>query len=508
MKKKEIIQSKDNIEHKYCTVTTNFTMNLINLYSIYFVCSFLKEQKENSIQYGTITTTRAPVRLYSSSSSASSSNENDMGINSQQDKDENIAKEISASEDFISPIVMNQGRTASFMLAWPSITTFTLVKGWNRQTTRNLKRSVQKIVCENPILGGRATMSSFFQTKISIEPVEHKSQNSNDFVHEILLDGDVLDKISGMDLQSMNETDILHFMDDFLAPIVPQPKSVIESIQSGAPLFRMDVIQLPDDFACYVMTMSHCIGDGVTYYNILDEIHHEMNHKRNHDKKIIWSHPDIANHEIFPKRFSNRDIEIAYGGPFFLGLLKNVVNMDKQMKSYIILDKHKVSQKKKELTATGQGHVSDNDIITSALCQANGSSDIFAFAMNMRDRHCHYGGNFHNEVPFAKQHALEPQMFRTIVKNGYDFDTDQIPICPFIFGRSGRISSLASIQKLIETEETDSIICHAMLSSFVQNVPMDTAFIISMNSQSYVVLHNFRAIDTETGLIHDLLRQN
>jgi hypothetical protein len=182
--------------------------------------------------------------------------------------------------------------------------------------------------------------------------------------------------------------------------------------------------------------------------------------------------------------------------------------MDKQMKSYIILDKHKVSQKKKELTATGQGHVSDNDIITSALCQANGSSDIFAFAMNMRDRHCHYGGNFHNEVPFAKQHALEPQMFRTIVKNGYDFDTDQIPICPFIFGRSGRISSLASIQKLIETEETDSIICHAMLSSFVQNVPMDTAFIISMNSQSYVVLHNFRAIDTETGLIHDLLRQN
>lgn len=99
-------------------------------------------------------------------------------------------------------------------------------------------------------------------------------------------------------------------------------------------------------------------------------------------------------------------------------------------------------------------------------------------------------------------------MFRNIVKKGYDFDTNELPICPFVFGRSGRISSLASIQKLIETDGTDSIICHAMLSSFVQNVPMDTAFVISMNSESYVVLHNFREIDTETGLIHGILSQN
>lgn len=489
-------------------------MNLIVLYSIYFVCSVLKEHKENSKQWGsTRIRADAPVRLYSSSSSASSSSskENDIGrIPSLQDETEHQGSKLSTPpQQLMSPIVMNQGRTASFMLAWPSISTFTLVKGWNHETTERLKRSVQKVVCDNPILGGRATMSGFFQTRISIIPADHESQLSSDFVHEIILEDDVLDKISAMYLQSMNETDILHFMDEFLAPIVPKTKSVIECIQSGAPLFRMDVIQLPNDFACYVMTMSHCIGDGVTYYNIMDEIHREMNHNKNREKKkLVWSHPDIANHEIFPKRFSDRDIEIAYGGPFFLGLLKNVVNMDKQRKSYIILDKQKVVEKKKAFASNGQGHLSDNDVITAALCKANGSSDIFAFAMNMRDRHCHYGGNFHNEIPFAKKNALEPRLFRNIVKQGYGFDKNELPICPFIFGRSGRISSLASIQKLIEPDGTDSILCHAMLSSFVQNVPMDTAFVISMNDKSYVVLHNFREIDTETGLIHEILSHN
>mmetsp|Transcript_7286 Transcript_7286/g.13831 ORF Transcript_7286/g.13831 Transcript_7286/m.13831 type:complete len:484 (+) Transcript_7286:88-1539(+) len=482
-------------------------MNLIILPLIYFVGTALfKEQKETWRPYRTIST---PVRLHSSSST-SSSNNNDMNMNSLlQGKDGKKELKLSEQEQFMSPIVMNQGRTASFMLAWPSITTFTLVKGWNHETTEQLKRAVQKVVRENPILGGRATMSNFFHTKISVVPAAENEfqnpKNEQDFVHEIVLESDALDKISEMDLQSMSETDILHFMDDFLAPIVPKPKSVIESIQSGAPLFRIDLIQLPNDIACYVMTMSHCIGDGVTYYNIMDEIHHEMRHDRKHEKKIIWSHPDIANHEIFPRRFSNKDVEIAYGGPFFLGLLKNVVDMDQQKKSYIILDKDKVSQKKKEFAENGQGHVSDNDVITVALCQANGSSDIFAFAMNMRDRHCHYGGNFHNEIPFAKKNALEPRMFRNIVKNGFDFDTNELPICPFVIGRSGRISSLASIQKLIETTDgADAIICHSMLSSFVQNVPMDTAFVISMNSKSYVVLHNFREINTETGLIHEI----
>lgn len=401
-----------------------------------------------------------------------------------------------------SPIIASQGKTAKFMLAWPSIATFTLVQGWNHETTQQLKKSVEEVVRRNPILSGRATMTDFIHTKISIVPGDN-SENNGDFCHEIKLDEAVLSAISNMNLSSMNEMDILHFMDDFLAPVVPKILSTYESIQQKTPLFSMHIIQLPNNYACYVMALSHCVGDGVTYYNIMDEIHREMNQLNSHTD-LVWSHPDIANHEIFPDRFSQRDATFSYGFPFFLGLLKNFVNLKKRKKSYIILDKHKVRDKRDELLALGEGHLSDNDVITAALCEASSSSDIFAFAMNMRNRHSRLGGNFHNEIPFPRDQAKNPRAFRNIVKHGFYFDTNTLPICPFVLGKVGRISSIASVQKLIKPTDMDRIVCHAMLSSFVQNVPLDTAFIISMNDEAYVILHNFREIDLVNGSISEL----
>jgi len=402
-----------------------------------------------------------------------------------------------------SPIIASQGNTAKFMLAWPSIATFTLVQGWNHETTQQLKKSVEEVVRRNPILSGRATMTDFFHTKISIVPGDN-GENNGDFFHEIKLDEAALSAISNMNLSSMNETDILHFMDDFLAPVVPKTLSTYESIQQKAPLFGVDIIQLPNNYACYVMTLSHCVGDGVTYYNVMDEIHREMNQLNSH-KDLVWSHPDIANHEVFPDRFSPRDASISYGFPFFLGLLKNFVNMKKQQKSYIILDKNKVRDKKDDLLALGdEVHLSDNDVITAALCEASSSSDIFAYTMNMRKRHSHFGGNFHHEIPFSRNRATDPRAFRNIVKNGFYFDTNELPICPFVLGKVGRISSIASVQKLIKPAAMDRIVCHAMLSSFCENVPLDTAFIISMNDEAYVILHNFRELDLGYGSISEL----
>ena len=398
-------------------------------------------------------------------------------------------------------IVANQGKTATFMQAWPQITTFTLVKGWKQDTTSKLKEAVNEVVRCNPILTGTASRSGgFLNTKISITPGKYLA-DSHDFVHEIETDA------MTENLQKMNETEVLHFMDEFLAPIVSPAEFVIESIESGGPLFGIDVIKLPHDYACYVVRMSHCVGDGSTYYHIMEEINRALNHKASHPKAhapLVWSHPAIASHEVFPERFSPRDTEISYGVPVFLGLLKNYATMKERKKAYIIIDKHKVEQKRKELAIAGNGYLSANDIITSALCGANLSSEIFAFTMNMRDRHDHFGGNFHSEIPFFKKSAVDPNAFRSIVKKGFYYDTNKIPICPFIRGQVGRISNVATVQKLI-TADGMEVVCHSMLSSFVQNVPLDTAFIISMNADSYVVLHNFREIDLEDSSLNAIL---
>ena len=408
-------------------------------------------------------------------------------------------------------IIANQGKTANFMLAWPSITTFTLVKGWDKESTIQMKQAVEQVLLRNPILTGRAkaNISGFLNVEISISPGAHAS---HDFVREIDFRKDETNTedaniITDSNLHEMDAVEVLHFMDTFLAPIVPKSENVLSLAMNGGPLFGIDVIQLTDEYACYAVSMAHCVGDGNTYYQIMEEINDALNNQMKNSKDLlIWSHPEIASHEIFPAQFSRNDIERAYGGPFFLGLLKNSINMEKQKKSYIIIDKKKIENMRKSLSegSNGNGHLSHNDVITAAICQANLSSDIFAFTMNMRERNCHFGGNFHNEIPFSKKSIEDPFAFRSIIKNVFFYKRDELPTCPFILGQVGRISSLATVQKLIKTDKME-VICHSMLSSFVQNVPLDTAFIISMNEAKYVILHNFREIDLERGLLHDLL---
>jgi hypothetical protein len=241
----------------------------------------------------------------------------------------------------------------------------------------------------------------------------------------------------------------------------------------------------------------------------MDRINQIFNKKRDAKKGhhiIEWRDEQIANHEIFPEKFSSRDRQIMYGLPFVLGLLRNVYNIKKQKKGYFLLSKQKIQNKKKEFVSMFHGNVSSNDIITSALVEANLATEIFAFTMNMRSLHCNFGGNYHNEVPFPKkavlfshssnngQHIANPRAFRDLLKKGFYFERDELPMCPFVLGTVGRVSSLASVQKLILKEDM-TLVCHCVLSSFVSNIPMDTAFISSMNEKCFVVLHNFRDVN-------------
>lgn len=404
-------------------------------------------------------------------------------------------------------IISNIGETATFMLAWPSIATFTLVQGWDEDKTDKLRQAVMTVMERNPILCGRAhwnlSQTFFPKVEISITP------NSFDIKKEKLFQEIHLKKMSRPPIKDLSDKELLSLLDQEIAPLLQRQKSVFELIQSKSPLFHFHLIHLPETgYACYVMQISHCIGDGVTYYNIMNEIQHIFNDDKS-PVPIDWRHESIASHEVFPSRFSRRDKDRAYGFPFFLGILKNVWHMAQDQKiQYIILDKKRVQEMRKRLASNTDGYLSANDIITSALCEANKSSDIFAFTMDMRGlHHRHLGGNFHIEIPFARRAATEANRFRNILKRGYYYDTNRLPLCPFIFGKVGRISNIATVQHLIESEDVN-VLCHTMLSSFVDNVPLDTAFICSMNKdESYVILHNFREIDLDRGLIGYLKKE-
>jgi hypothetical protein len=75
-----------------------------------------------------------------------------------------------------------------------------------------------------------------------------------------------------------------------------------------------------DGVAAYSIKMSHAIGDGTTYFQLVSQISSYMNGRT--PAKIDWDNPLKATHEIYPETFSERDYERSYGLPFGWGLLK------------------------------------------------------------------------------------------------------------------------------------------------------------------------------------------
>lgn len=143
----------------------------------------------------------------------------------------------------------------------------------------------------------------------------------------------------------------------------------------------------------------------------------------------------------------------------------------------ISFSKEKIAKKKKVLQQTDAddgGSISANDIIMSCLCEMCGSSDIFAFDRSVRGIKegvsKSSAGNFFWEIPFEREHGTNPFEIRNILSSdeGSYFATDGIPLMPFLNGRVGRITSLASITRHQTTFPGTESICQFPSASFIK----------------------------------------
>jgi hypothetical protein len=101
-----------------------------------------------------------------------------------------------------------------------------------------------------------------------------------------------------------------------------------------------------------------------------------------------------------------------------------------------------------------------------------GSSDIFAFDRSVRGIkegvNKSAAGNFFVEIPFERDQGKNPSMIRRIISGkGTYFDTNGIPLLPFLNGRVGRITSLASITHQTTFPGSESI-CQLPSASFIK----------------------------------------
>lgn len=246
--------------------------------------------------------------------------------------------------------------------------------------------------------------------------------------------------------------------------------------------------------------MSHAIGDGTTYFQLVSQISAYMN--GNEPEPIEWNNPLKSIHEIYPDNFTERDYHRSYGLPFGWGLAKNLRALPQRHCKYLLLSKDKILKVKNEMRKskdasiinddkTAQGRISTNDIVMSAICQLNGSSDVFAFDRSVRGIkegiNVYDAGNLFWEIPFDKEAGSDPVEIRKILlKDSSSFyDSDGVPLMPFLNGRVGRITSLATVTHQT-TFPGSELLCQFPSASFINELPLDVAVIFKFNSDYWV----------------------
>ena len=115
--------------------------------------------------------------------------------------------------------------------------------------------------------------------------------------------------------------DLFQYVHSNVAPFLLEKATFsTDQIRDGSPLFEAKIMDFGDGYAAYSIKLSHAIGDGTTYFQIVSQISSFMNGHT--PSKIDWDNPLRPTHEIYPDNFSERDYQRSYGLPFGWGLVK------------------------------------------------------------------------------------------------------------------------------------------------------------------------------------------
>jgi len=406
---------------------------------------------------------------------------------------------MSDSQTFL----IHEGRSKDMILRSPSLAGITLIENWNVGATQDLLRAVSQVVEANPILRGRVEKK---HNRLWIQGDTTSSSNDQDFLR-------ILDTpANAPDFSKITDAkERLEVLQEQLVPLFDPCELTSTQIKRKLPLFGVTLVLLPGNYAVYAVHMSHAVGDGVTFFSIVKQLSMFMSGLPL-EHPIKWDCPAKATHEFYPPGSSMRDVHFTYGAPMLLGLLRNFPSLSSRETKFELLEKSKVNTKKRELRiALNSTDISANDVITSALCEACHSSDLFLFTENVRHNGgpipLTAGGNFLVEVPVSREKAIQPEQLRRVVSRHGEYAPNTLPWKPFFYGRTGRITSLASIAETVSYNGT-RVICTVPLASFISEIPLDVGVIFRYDNQHWGILHNFAKFDPKAKLMADLLNND
>lgn len=400
--------------------------------------------------------------------------------------------------------LIHKGRSKTMILRSPSQAGLTLIENWSEDATQALSRAVEQIVEANPILRGRVyhEKKQLWIATGRDGAAENDVSDKQEFLRILPTPRNAPDFSLIQDPQER-----LEVLQQHLVPLFDPCELTSAQISKNLPLFGVTLVLLPNNFAVFAIQMSHAVGDGVTFFQIVKELSLFMSDLPV-EHPLNWDCPAKPTHELYPPSSTKRDVDISYGAPLMLGLLKNFPFLLSRKAEFLLLPKSKVNAKKRALrTALNTTDISANDVITAAICEACRSSDLFFFTENVRHNSgpipTMAGGNFLFEVPVSRKTAIQPKKLRQVVRQHGEYAPNTLPVMPFICGRVGRITSLATVAETLLFDGT-KVVCTLPLASFIAQIPMDVAVIFRYDRQHWGVLHNFGEFDCTAKLMAEI----
>ncbi|CAB9497214.1 expressed unknown protein [Seminavis robusta] len=295
--------------------------------------------------------------------------------------------------------VVCRGMAVEFVKDAPTIASFSVAQNWDEQKTSSLRAAIQSVLSANPILtscletrkadNGQHEMVAMFHTFNLDELFKIIPNSSSNLPAE------------EKPLNDMDQQELLAYLDQKIIPQFPshvgqQTRLGGEEVKDKSPVFEVQMMELPGQYVCYTVLLSHCIGDGAIYYQVMEQLNSAFTSSSGtiETKAINWDGYDKMDMPTVGPHLVPHPLTIL--GLFVIGPKVFKKFGPKEAEPYILLlSKKKINQKKIELvdhdndstttTTTTREYLTSNDIVVSALCEAMlDDATVHTQAVNMR----------------------------------------------------------------------------------------------------------------------------
>jgi len=392
--------------------------------------------------------------------------------------------------------MIDAGNAATYgaINAAPTISTLTLLSGRHENLAQELKAAVDKVVEANPFLSARVVKKD---NRFFLEPGVHK-----DCFFKVVPPPKECPLIGSLDLKQK-----LHFLQS-LESSFADPGNALFTVKSGCQVFLVELMTFPEPYVCFVIHLSHLVGDAKTKYDIVSQLNAILKGQPL-PVKLDWESPARSNFELLPMSLKDRQKVANFGcfgwlGQFFFG--------PKRENHVTLLSKNQIEKEKEKYgqqpNGKGASFVSSNDVITAALTRAIKNSYVMTIAVNMRNRSGavssvpgNVAGNFWQTVVMDHQAATDPKTIREHLPKLEFYKDGEVPCWPFFRGRYSFITNWTSFTCPFDVQGL-TLDCHTVHGNFLRGNPTNVAVVFHANKDTMALSHNIpdANMDPSSGL--------